>query len=492
MNSRSFQAGGPLRSDSPVYLRREADSSASACLMQMQYITLIEGRQQGKTSLINNLIGEFSPLEYCFAMIDLTDLSANKNSVGAWYTSLGQLILEQLPFTASRRRPKAPDGNDSWKDFLTQLSKIAVDKKKKVVIVLDEIGAMPPGWSTDFFTIIRSIYINRQSQPFHQHISFIIAGAFDPKSLIDDPSVSGFNIDFQIPLDDFDQPQVRLLAGHLDAASDVIEAAAKRVFYWTDGQPFLSQWLFFYLANRASPLTLSDVNQVVDAGVERFLKEDRRHLGRIKELMGSPELLDCVRRLDSERFPFTSLIDDYFRLANVLGIIKADSERFCKIRNRIYERALAELNILRPTKSAKLSRSGFKYDAFISYSSKDIEWVREKLLPPLEQKGLRVCIDRMNFQIGTPSLVNMEEAIKQSRKILLILTPNWVESEWGPFESMLIQVSDPDGRARRLLPVLAAECVLPDRLRILTHLDLTEQNRFDSQMKRLIDEISSD
>ena len=66
--------------------------------------------------------------------------------------------------------------------------------------------------------------------------------------------------------------------------------------------------------------------------------------------------------------------------------------------------------------------TAFRYDVFISYSHQDATWVRQ-LLPRLEGAGLRVCIDTRDFEIGTPSLINMERAVDHSRHVLLVLTP---------------------------------------------------------------------
>ena len=55
----------------------------------------------------------------------------------------------------------------------------------------------------------------------------------------------------------------------------------------------------------------------------------------------------------------------------------------------------------------------YRYDVFISYSHQDGDWVWKYLLPRLERAGLRVCIDTRDFEIGTPSLVNMERAVDQ-------------------------------------------------------------------------------
>jgi hypothetical protein len=55
-----FQIGGALLADSPAYIERDADNKARHHLRQMDYITLVEPRQQGKTSLINRFIGQLS------------------------------------------------------------------------------------------------------------------------------------------------------------------------------------------------------------------------------------------------------------------------------------------------------------------------------------------------------------------------------------------------------------------------------------------------
>ena len=81
-----------------------------------------------------------------------------------------------------------------------------------------------------------------------------------------------------------------------------------------------------------------------------------------------------------------------------------------------------------------MNDSDYLYDAFISYSHADKQWVHEWLLRCLEDAGLHVCIDFRDFDVGVPSLVNMERAVDNSRHTLLVLTAAWVESEWTEFE----------------------------------------------------------
>jgi len=130
--------------------------------------------------------------------------------------------------------------------------------------------------------------------------------------------------------------------------------------------------------------------------------------------------------------------------------------------------------------------SAYQCDVFISYSHADKEWVHGWLLPRLEAAGLRVCIDFRDFDIGVPSLVNMERAVDNSRHTLLVLSPAWVESEWTEFEALLTQTADPAGRRRRLLSLLFQPCQLPRRIAMLTYADFTQPSEWDTQLHRVV------
>src|SRR2546421_9635700 len=94
-----FYTTGPLPVNSPSYIRRKADEQVFLHLSRMEYISIIEPRQHGKTSLIIQLMNAFKPSGYTFVLCDLRDMpSANRNNISAkeWYSLLGQWILPQL------------------------------------------------------------------------------------------------------------------------------------------------------------------------------------------------------------------------------------------------------------------------------------------------------------------------------------------------------------------------------------------------------------
>ena len=129
------------------------------------------------------------------------------------------------------------------------------------------------------------------------------------------------------------------------------------------------------------------------------------------------------------------------------------------------------------------------YDVFISYSHADADWVWDWLVPRLKAEGLTVCTDQESFDIGVPSLINMENAVLASRHTLLVLTPAYVASQWTMYEQILTQTQDPIGLRQRTLPVLREPCELPPRIAMLTYVDLSEGASVERQLRRLVNAI---
>jgi hypothetical protein len=131
-------------------------------------------------------------------------------------------------------------------------------------------------------------------------------------------------------------------------------------------------------------------------------------------------------------------------------------------------------------------------DVFISYSHADATWVREWLQPRLEAATLSTSIDWRDFDVGVPSLENMERAVDHSRHTLLVLTPAWVSSEWTAFELLLTQTTDPAARRRRLIPLLLQPCQPSRRIAMLTYADFTRKEDWDLQLQRVIAAIQGE
>ncbi|XP_033736673.1 uncharacterized protein LOC117324939 [Pecten maximus] len=77
------------------------------------------------------------------------------------------------------------------------------------------------------------------------------------------------------------------------------------------------------------------------------------------------------------------------------------------------------------------------FDAFISYKSskEDEHFVLTKLYPKLEMEmGFKVCMHFRDFTPGEAIANNIISAIERSRRTIMILSPNYINSEWCRME----------------------------------------------------------
>ena len=128
----------------------------------------------------------------------------------------------------------------------------------------------------------------------------------------------------------------------------------------------------------------------------------------------------------------------------------------------------------------------FPSDVFISYSSKDRDWVRGELLKRIEQAGLKAFIDFRDFTRGALSISECERGVVQCRKTLVVLTPDYIASEWTEIESAMAQTLSPANRKLRLIPLLRQECDKPLRIAALTHIDFTDGADLDLAWRQLL------
>ncbi|KAK3861725.1 hypothetical protein Pcinc_032341 [Petrolisthes cinctipes] len=77
-----------------------------------------------------------------------------------------------------------------------------------------------------------------------------------------------------------------------------------------------------------------------------------------------------------------------------------------------------------------------KYDAFISYSHKDEEFVNKVLVPGLEsgEPKYRVCLHYRDWVPGLLIQDQIMNSVESSRRTLVVLSPNFIESVWGQLE----------------------------------------------------------
>eukprot|EP00058_Branchiostoma_floridae_P027813 XP_002613304.1 hypothetical protein BRAFLDRAFT_68270 [Branchiostoma floridae] len=116
----------------------------------------------------------------------------------------------------------------------------------------------------------------------------------------------------------------------------------------------------------------------------------------------------------------------------------------------------------------------FQYDFFVSHSSKDADWVDYALLPALEgDLRFKGCVADRDFMPGKSVFDNIIYSIENSYKTLLILTPNFVTSEWCKYETEQALMESLKSKSGRVIPIMLHVCDVPRSVRTITYLDVS-------------------
>ena len=340
-NPSPFVTGGPLKSqNSQVYIERDADREAAQDLQKMNYIALIEPHQQGKTSLIGRLMRMF-PYDrgYCWVYVDLSFPELRQSA--EWYTLLEGRIVKQIQQSCSDFFGISdPPTSSLLSEFLEALGKGAAARNTNLVIALDEIAAIPSECASDFFSTIRAIYNYRDNLSYYDHLSFIISCAYDPALLIvNSPISNALNVFQRIKIDDFALSQVEKLVEHIpNLTTEDKKVVAERMYDWVGGHPFLTQCLCASILEDRLPPTPGSV----DSAVQKLSRNDIQHWPSItRKLNTYPDLWRELKRLNrGDQIAFQPSQSSKIRALELMGLVKADSQNFCKIRNRLYKRLL--------------------------------------------------------------------------------------------------------------------------------------------------------
>jgi hypothetical protein len=131
------------------------------------------------------------------------------------------------------------------------------------------------------------------------------------------------------------------------------------------------------------------------------------------------------------------------------------------------------------------------YDVFLSYRHTDPDRDHAtELLRDLESKGLRVAIDVRDFAPNEHFLSEMERCIKESRFVLCVVTPQYVDSDHCSEEAIISKTLDMAERRKRLVPLIFERVELPVWMHGLVGIDFTDAASVDP-IQRLLGLVQS-
>jgi len=238
-----FRYKGPLTYDhgGGLYVEREEDRKVAACIRRRDYVALIGARQTGKTSLLYRLRRQLLD-EGCIPIqIDLTP------SRGAVEGRFYKYLRDEMQTQIERVLPSVSIlSMGDHLDFRQTLRELARDSSfsSKIVMLLDEVSAVPESFSDLFFGAIREVFNSRGIHSEFKRYVFVLAGTFIPDEIVKNRDISPFNISEHVHTSDAKQDGIAKLVRNLDRLDlDVSDKVIERIFHWTAGHLCLTQRL---------------------------------------------------------------------------------------------------------------------------------------------------------------------------------------------------------------------------------------------------------
>lgn len=344
-----FVAGGTLHPDAPSYVRRPADEELLHLALAGDFCYVLTTRQMGKSSLMIRTARLLQARDVKTAIVDLT-LIGTDVSAERWYKGFLFQLLRQLRLRANLEAEWQSHADlplvERFVFFLRD--EILNRVPQPIVIFIDEIDrTLTFDFRDDFFAAIRAMYNDRARDAAFRRLSFVLLGVVSPPELIEAPELTPFNIGRGLCLDEFTRDDAAVLQDGLEAIyPGEGEAIFSRIFYWTEGHPYLTQKLCLEAAESGKgSWSTAQVDKLVE---QEFLLEGTRKETNLQfvqdRILNSPRrsrLLSLYHKvLRGKNVP----TDGQSRLQNELrltGLIDGE-DGYLRVRNAIYRRAFDE------------------------------------------------------------------------------------------------------------------------------------------------------
>ena len=345
-----FNVGAPLHAVRPGYVRRPADDLLFETLLAGNDAHVIAPDRTGKTSLIASTCARLQNNGFKVAVLDLEQISERDggSDAGRWYYSIAYRLSRQLRLKT--------DLQTWWQDhsilsnrqrlveFYSQV--VLQHVQERIVVFIDEVQCVAElPFAEHLLASIRAAHNARSTEPAFNRLAFVVAGECDPHSLVDDPNLSPFIVSTEVRLNDFTRQDLNVFAAELNLSPAAADAALDRIFFWTSGQPYLSQKLARAVAREG----LTDDS--IDDGVDRLTMQQ---LAGRSAISSEPHMSHVHRAIVSDKKNYETLLTTYGQIRKgihieydpesarhrrllALGLVVTDAEGEFRIRNRIYE-----------------------------------------------------------------------------------------------------------------------------------------------------------
>ncbi|EDO49483.1 predicted protein [Nematostella vectensis] len=183
---------------------------------------------------------------------------------------------------------------------------------------------------------------------------------------------------------------------------------------------------------------------------------------------------------DSSNFSFAGVLG-VIALCSISSCIAAFAVRYLIRRKRFIH--------LKGSISSKHLNNKFKYDVFLTFSSKDVDWVIRHLTPLLDKLCLEYCIHTRDFEIGKAISENIADSVYHSRKVISIMSYHYMASKYcrAELDVALYRSTEYDDSSLIVIRVDdIPKAKLPRALRNRTFIDYNDPEERRHWEKRLV------
>lgn len=359
-----FNTAGPCKADIHYMLSStERIPELTQLIAQQNYFVIHAPRQVGKTTAMLTLAQELTASgAYTAVMLSLEVGAVFSHDPGAAERAILDEWKQSIQFRLPENLypPEYPDSN-AGSMIGTLLSTWARQSARPLAIFLDEIDALSDETLISVLRQLRSGYPNRP-QGFPHSLGLIgmrdvrdykVASGGSQRLNTSSP----FNIKVRsITLGNFSFQDVQnLYQQHTKATGQIFTPeAVERVFYLTDGQPWLVNALAkevveYITKNIEIPITVDLINQAK----EILIRRQDTHLDSLAERLREDRVKAIIEpMLAGQDLP--NVPNDDIRYLLDLGLCKMDNNRGLEIANPIYQEVLPR--VLSYTTNASIGR----------------------------------------------------------------------------------------------------------------------------------------
>ncbi|MFQ5981832.1 MAG: AAA-like domain-containing protein, partial [Woeseiaceae bacterium] len=216
---------------------------------------------------------------------------------------------------------------------------------ERIVVFIDEVQCVAElPFAVQLLASIRAAHNARVTEPEFSRLSFVLIGECDPASLVKDANLSPFSVTRPIQLTDFTRADLDLFTNELNLSAADARTALHRIFYWTNGQPYLSQKL-------ARAVAREHISGDIQAHVDRIATQQ---LGGRAALHSEPHMSHIHRQVTKDKKQAEALLNLYGHIRKgiatetdlasphqrqlmAVGLVVSDDDGKLAIRNRLYE-----------------------------------------------------------------------------------------------------------------------------------------------------------